>query len=123
MSELDLITVSNEIKKKIDELDKMRALIRDRGEAKAQSIAEYEKAIAKTIIQLRHGVEFDIDGISTGTGIPATLIEKTARGICWQERLEQERCEALYKSVIINIDVAQAQLNAYQSLNRYLDKA
>jgi hypothetical protein len=120
---MDLITVSNEIKKKIDELDKMRALIRERGEAKAQSIAEYEKAIAKTIIQLRHGVEFDIDGVSTGTGVPATLIEKTSRGICWQERLEMERADALYKSVTTNIMVTSAQLNALQSLFRFLGEA
>jgi hypothetical protein len=120
---MDLITVSNEIKKKIDELDKMRALIRERGEAKAQTISEYDKAIAKTIIQLRHGVEFNIGGYTVEPGVPATLIDKTARGICWQERLEMERAEALYKSVTTNITVTSAQLSALQSLFRFLGEA
>ena len=49
-------------------------------------------------------------------------MDKLARGICWQHKLEMEKAEALYKSAITNLDATMAQLSAYQSMNRYLDK-
>ena len=54
--------------------------------------------------------------------LPATIIEKTAKGICWQARLDMEKADALYKSLISNIDSVQAELNGFQSINRHLSE-
>lgn len=119
---MEVLEIAQEIKKKIDLLEIMRKEIRERGEAKARAIAEYEKSLAVTIIQLKNGVQMELEGqMIQNPG--ATITEKIARGITWEKKIEMEKCEALYKSLICNIDSVQAEINALQSLNRYLDKA
>jgi glucosamine 6-phosphate synthetase-like amidotransferase/phosphosugar isomerase protein len=118
---MDLLTIANELEKKIKEIDNIRGSLRERGELKATTIAEYEKKIAITMIKLKNGFTFEIDGQKIDNP-PVTMTEKIARGICWQEKLEMEKAETAYKSVVVNLDAVQTQLSAYQSLNRYLDK-
>jgi len=120
--EMDLVTIANEIKRKIQLLEKMRIEIRDRATKKAQAGAEYDKVLAVTIIKLKNGAIFDLDGESIdGHKLPANLLEKIAKGICWQAKLKADEAEAMYKSLISNIDSVQAELNGYQSINRHLD--
>ena len=118
---MNLIDISNEIQNKIKEIDDIRHSIKERGEKKAQTIAEYEKSIAITLIRLKNSDKFELEGQEIYNP-PASIMDKLARGICWQNKLEMEKAEALYKSAITNLDATMAQMNALQSLNRYLDK-
>lgn len=118
---MDVLQVANMIQDKIKLLERMRLEIRDRATEKATTGSAYDKAMAITIIKLKNGEEMILDG-EIIQGVPATLIDKIARGICWKEKLEMDKSEALYKSLISNIDSVQSELNGLQSLNRYLDK-
>jgi hypothetical protein len=118
---MEVYKVSEAIESKIKLLEKMRVEIRDRALQKAESAALYDKAMAITIIRLKNGEEMELDGQYIKNPI-GTIIDKIARGICWKEKLECDKAEALYKSLISNIDSVMAEMNAYQSINRYLDK-
>lgn len=118
---MDLIKVSDRIEAKIKELDKFKAVIKERTDRKAEANANYDRRLAITMISLRNGLIKEFEGLPT-TDIPATLIEKVAKGICFNERLELEKAEAEYKSLITNIDTTCAQLNGWQSINRYLQE-
>ena len=118
---MDVINISNEIEKKIKLLEKMRVEIRERAEARANAIAEYDKQLAITIIKLKNNNIDKWEGEEL-IKLPATIIEKTAKGICWQARLDMEKADALYKSLISNINSVQAELNGYQSINRHLSE-
>jgi len=123
---MDLIQISNEILNKINQLESGRKIIIERAKKKAETLVQYEKMLAIIIVKLRQGEKYELpdnDGkliLIDGKGMPANLIEKVAKGICGEEKLEMEIAEAGYKSAIINMSSLEAQLNGYQSLNRYL---
>lgn len=118
---MQVIEIAEEIQVKIKELEIMQPEIKKRATEKAKLNAEYEKCLAVTIMKLKNGVEMELDGEKISSP-PATLIEKIARGMTWQAKMKADESEALYKSLIANIDSVQSQLNGLQSLNRYLDK-
>lgn len=118
---MEITKVSTEIETQINEIRKSLGHLKERAEEKAKALAEYDKAMAKTIMKLKNGIEFEIDGI-TIQNPQATLIEKIARGICYQEKINMELAEANYKNLIVGIDSLQAILSAWQSINRYLEK-
>lgn len=118
---MEVYEIAKKIEGRIDLLAKMRIEIRERAERKAKTAAAYDKALAVTMIRLKNGEEFDIDG-NLVSKVPTTYMEKVARGICHKEKLEMDEAEALYKSLISNIDSVQSEMNAYQSINRHLDK-
>jgi len=117
---MDIITLTEQIQKKINEIDMIRMQIKERGENKSQTIGEYEREIAVTIIKLKNGIEFEVDGQKIQNP-QVTILEKIARGICWDKKIEMEKADAAYKSIIVNLEAVEAQLNAFQSLNRHLD--
>ena len=117
---MELIKLSEQMKSLIDDLSALRKGLKVFGLQKSESIANYERSIARTIIQLKNGVKFDLDGQEIQNP-PTTITEKIAKGICWQEKLKAEESEMLYKSLITNIEVIKAQLNALQSINRNLE--
>ena len=118
---MEVLEVAQMINKKISLLEKMRVEIRHRAVNKAEASANYDKVIALTILKLKNGAIEEFGG-EPGKGLPATVLEKIARGICWAEKLKADEAEALYKSLISNIDSVMAELCGLQSLNRYLDK-
>ena len=118
---METLTLANAINEKIATLKKMRAELKDRSVNKANSIAVYERELAKIILKLRNGEKLTFEGQEVESP-PVTIIEKIARGICWNERLEMETADALYRSLITNIDCVQAELNGLQSINRYLSE-
>lgn len=115
----DLIMLNNAIEDKIKLLEKMRAEIKSRAEQKAITISEYDKQLAITIIKLKNNNITEWEGENI-VNLPATLIEKIAKGICSRARNDMEIADGLYKSVISNIDSVQAELNGYQSINKHL---
>ncbi len=118
---METIQIAKQIQQKINVIVKMRSELRKRSEKKSIAISNYEKNIAITMIKLRNGVEFELDGEKIADP-PVTLIEKIARGICYKEKLELEESESLYKSLIVNINAVESELNGLQSINKYLDK-
>ena len=113
-----MINLADEILKKIQEINTIRAEIIKRGEAKANAIGNYDRAMALVIIQLKNGVEFDLHGVKIKEPA-ATYLKEIAKGLCEVEKIEMEKHEMLYKSVLTNLEATLAQLNAFQSLFRY----
>uniref|UniRef100_A0A6H1ZDD3 Uncharacterized protein n=1 Tax=viral metagenome TaxID=1070528 RepID=A0A6H1ZDD3_9ZZZZ len=116
---METLKVSENILKYIKFLDTGRAEIQKRAQRKAETIAEYEKQLAVTILRLYHQKLTEFEEQEIGK-LPATLIEKTAKGICWKERLAMEQAEAEYKNAVVGMSALEAQLNGLQSLNRHL---
>ena len=101
--------------------DKIKLLETGRGRLekdsfeKASNLALYEKELAKTIIKLKNGEEMELEGAKIQNP-PTTIMEKIARGLCYQEKMNADLAETTYKSTIVKIQTVQAELNAYQSL-------
>ena len=119
---MDIISVKTKIESCIALLEKARGAVQERGEKKAQANAEYEKELAKIIIQLKAGVEFDIDGVKV-LERTASNVERIARGIVWEKSLARDVAESNYKSAIMGLETVMAELNAWQSIFRSLDNA
>jgi len=119
---MEILEVAEQIRKKIYEIEEIRKVIKDRGEEKARAQAVYDKELAKVLIGLKNGEEFKLDD-KIVKNPPATITEKIAKGLCWREKLAMEEAEMLYKSAISNMDAVCSQLNAWQSINRYLERA
>lgn len=115
-----MIDIRSNIENRINVLSKMRVEIKSRIEKKAYTLSQYDKKLAITIIQLRHGKELELDGEKIHAP-QANLIPKIAAGICWEEKLEADKAEADYKSLISNIQCVQAELNGYQSIFRHME--
>jgi hypothetical protein len=107
---MDIIQVAKDIEGRIDTLTKGRAGLEQRAVDKANSISAYDKALKIEILKLKDGGK-----------LPATLIEKVARGTCHKERLAMELADAMYKIQSIKLTVIQAELNGFQSIYRHLD--
>ena len=116
---MDVIEVSGLIYDKVKLLEKMRVEIRQRAEAKAEAGAAYDRIMAVTLLQLKNGKVFELEGeVVSGEKMAANILEKIAKGICWQEQLAADKSEALYKALISNIDAVQTEVNALQSINK-----
>jgi hypothetical protein len=118
---MEVLTVSRKIKEKIKLLEVGRSKLEDAAIEKSKAIAEYDKKLAITMLQIRLGKQVEFEGEKV-KDIPATMIEKVAKGICWKERLEVEKAESLYKTITSKQQSIEAELNGYQSIYRYLDK-
>ena len=112
--------IANQILKAKHKLTEMRGVIAERTIRKSKAIANYDKALALTIVKLRNGVEMEFEGQKI-LNPPVTIMEKIAKGICWKERLELEEAEGEYKSLITNIETVKAELNGLQSINKHLE--
>lgn len=117
----EVLNVADKMLSLINDLGALRMALKTHAIAKAESIAKYEKKVALTIISLKNGIEFELEGQKVSNP-QTTITEKIARGICWYEKLKAEESEAIYKSLIVNIETIKAQLNGYQSINRYLEE-
>ena len=105
---LDIKSIADEIEKKIAQIDVGRKILIDRIDEKARAISEYDKRLAIRILELQ------------SEGTPATLCEKLAKGDCWQQRLEMEKAEGMYKAATSGMESLMAQLNGLQSIFRHL---
>lgn len=118
---MEIQIVAQEISKKIKLLEEGRNILTTKAQAKANTIANYDRAFAKTLIKLNNGVEFEIDDVKIQN--PKTiLIDKITKGICWKERLDMELADAEYKNAISCLDCLKTELNGYQSINRHLSE-
>lgn len=121
----DIVNISNEIQSKIKILVDCRSKLKEKGEIKSKTIADYDKSIALVIMGLKNGKEYKLDnGLEFEFIInpPVTIIDKIAKGLCYKEKLAMEVAESDYKSLLTFIDCVQAELNGFQSINRYLSE-
>ena len=116
---MELIDIAKQIELCIQESRKARLILKERGIKRAETATAYDREIAMTLIALKNGVEFDLDGQKI-LNPPTTTTDKIAKGICWKEKLEAEKADAMYKSVISNLNAIQAEMNAFQSLHKNL---
>ena len=119
---MELMDLSLLMQDKIKSLEQGRTLIGKRGVDKANAISNYEKTLALTVLKIKNRKILEFEDEFIDEKLPANLVEKIAKGIVWKEKLEVEKCEALYKAGIIGMQSIMAELNALQSLNKYLDK-
>jgi hypothetical protein len=116
---IDIVEIAKSIQGKIKELEKERGFIGKLAQEKAQTIAEYERKIAITIISLKNGMEIELGGQKVKSP-PVTVIEKIAKGVCYEEKIAAELADAKYKAHIVKMDCLQAEMNGLQSINRHL---
>ena len=116
---MDLLQVAKLINSKINAIEKERNKLETLALDKARFESEYDKQLAISIIKLKGGDALEIDGHEI-VNPPATIIERIARGQVWKAKLDYSKAEGLYKATISNINALEAQLNGYQSINRYL---
>lgn len=117
---LEPIRVAENIENKIKALELGRDLLKERGPNKAQAIADYDKAMAKILIQLKNGVEMTLEG-EIIKDPPASVMEKIAKGLCYKEKFAVELAEIEYKNAVVGMEALEAELNGWQSINRFLD--
>lgn len=122
--DLDVKKVADLIEEKIKLLVKGRFQLEERAKYKAEALSNYDRKLAIVIIKLRNGEPISIDQKEDTIvkNPPATLIEKIARGVCWEEKLAMELADAEYKLTIEKLKAVESELNGYQSINRYLEK-
>jgi hypothetical protein len=116
---MDVITIAKRMNHRINALRLAREGLKSLAEAKALAISQYERELAVTILRIRNGMEVELDGYHI-TNPPVTIIEKIAKGKCWEKKLEMEKAEAFYKAEIVNMAALGAELNGYQSINKYI---
>jgi hypothetical protein len=108
------------IEKIVAEIGDFRKMIRTKGEAKAKAMSRYDKQLAITLAELGHNENYELSGKEYKQP-PITLRKTIAKGIVAGFLEEREIADSDYKSVISNLEALKAQLNGYQSINKYLD--
>lgn len=121
LANMELITIKGHIEGIIAEIGGYRKQLGAKGEAKAKAISDYDRKLAITLATLRHDESYTLAG-KTYNSPPVSIIEKLAKGICSEEAYKREVAESDYKAVMSNMQALMAQLNAYQSILRYLDE-
>jgi hypothetical protein len=114
-----IIDIADEIRSKVTLLVDARNLLKSKGNLKSRLIAEYEKTLAIIMIRLKNGCEYELEGNKV-KDVSTTTLEKIARGLAWKEKMELETAETDYKSLITFIQTIEAEVNALQSINKYL---
>ena len=118
---MDLIEIQKQLQIEVKQLNKALNTIKERSHIKTQTHALYAKELAKTIISLRNGIEFKIED-QTIKNPPASVLEKIAKGICWESQLNMEQSEISYKNCLTGIQIIQTKITALQSMNKFIDK-
>jgi hypothetical protein len=114
---MELQKVSEEILNKIHLLEIGRKELKSRGLNKAMHSAEYEKVIGITMLKLKNNSIKTYEEYPC-ENLPATLIEKVARLICWEHKLNMDTAEVEYKNAVVGIHAIESELNGFQSINR-----
>ena len=118
---MEAYQVSQQIEKKIKLLEASRDKLKEYGDKKAKAMADYEKTLALTLVKLRNNAIPEYETFDTNN-LPVSLIEKTAKGMCYNEQLEANKADMGYKSLVIYIQTVSAEMNALQSINRHLSE-
>lgn len=118
---MEVIEVAKKIEHSIRLIGICRRVFKSRAKRKAETISNYDKTIAITLIKLRENVEMALEGYKI-KNLPISIMEKIAKGLCYQERLEMEKAIANYANAISAMRSIEAELNGWQSIYRHLDE-
>lgn len=118
---MEVTQIAQKIEERIKLLEQTRPKLKSYGEDKAERLALYERELALTIVKLRNNGIEEWEGMNV-KDLPASVVEKTAKGMCSDFSLEVEKAEANYKSLITYIQMVECELNAYQSIFRHLSE-
>ena len=117
----DLITLRAKIETSLETLQWARNELKIRSKDKAKAMGEYEKKIAITMLRLRQGQTIDLDGEEISYSA-TTGLDKIAKGVCYKESIALDLAESTYKNAVLGIQTVMAEINAYQSILRYLEE-
>lgn len=120
----DVLTNAGKIHKMNQQIEELVNQIPNASQVKAESYANYDRAIAIASAKIKNGDITEIEDLN-GEKIPigpspANLIPIYAKGICYKEAFDKIAGEAKYKGVTTMIDARKAQLNGLQSINKVL---
>jgi len=115
---MEQMLISNEIMTRIRLLDKCIKELDVRAELRDSLNAKLDKDMAVVVLSLRNGKEFNLDG-EVVKDPPVSVIDRIAKGICWEKSLERDRAESSYSNLLRGIDAVKTQINALQSLNKF----
>lgn len=104
---MEPLEVAKRINLKIIELEELKQSLPALARTKSSTMVAYEKALAVAMAR---------------QDFPTTILEKIARGTCADLKGQMDLAESAYKNCLKIIDITQAQLNGYQSINRYLSE-
>ena len=119
---MELRKITTEILERIRLLKTARQELQPRAQAKADTVSGYYRKRAVTIMALRNGKKFELDGEEIQDP-PVSIIESVARGICWEEKHARDLAESMYKNAVTGIDSLKLETNALQSILRIQDEA
>jgi len=117
---MEVTKISQKIEECIGRLRSMQKEIKMRSEKRAEANSNYDKQLAITLVKLANNRPIEFEG-EVLENVKTTVAEKIAKGICWESKLEMDKSDANYKSLITNIEAEKSILNGYQSINRHLD--
>ena len=106
---MEPVTVAKQIEKLIMAIALEGKRSKDLILAKAKSAVEYDKSLAISILTLKND------------GAPTTIVEKQAKGQCTDQLLAKIVGEESLKAHWERLKYLQAQLNGFQSINRFLE--
>ena len=117
----DILTNKQRIESKIQELEMHREALFNAATKKAQTLSDYRKTKAITILKLRNKQIEKFEGVNILYPLQTTIMDSVASGICFKEVLERYEADALYKGLITVMESLKAELNGLQSINRHLE--
>lgn len=106
---METVHVASKINQKIVALDGLKDSLEGLAHEKAMSACIYEESLSKAILRLKEEH-------------PTSILEKIARGECSSQKFNMDVAEGRYKNALKIIDLTEAQLNGYQSINRHLSE-
>lgn len=78
--------------------------------------------LRKTLIALNKKIEIETVKAKFDNKMPVSIIGNIVKGKCADEFGDYEQADIEYRSAVKLIEATEAQLNGWQSYNRYLDK-
>ena len=117
---MSVIEQSNNIDRAMARLIHWQKKLDEAGNIMVSAESEYDKEFAKVLIGLKTGKRYMLDD-EIIENPPATIMDKIAKGICWQIALERDKAKTNYLLTKANIETSRALLNAEQTKNRYIN--
>ena len=118
---METLSIVKAIDEKINVLENIKRSVKEVGDKRAEALSAYDKAIAICILRLKANDPVDFEGRQV-VDIAVSVMEKVAKGVCWKEKLESEKSEGRFRSIMSHLDTTKAQLNALQSILRYTEE-
>ena len=116
---LSMIDIANKILEKIKLMERERPKLDTLAREKAIKAAEYDKDIAICIMKMNAGKAMELEG-ETIKDPAKSMMEKLAKGLCWQQRMDADVAEANYKSQVQKLDCVKTEQYGYQGINKHL---